>query len=154
MDTKEKIGYWSVYLFCFLLILGYAFFIYTFINKSISEKYIEVESDKYKDSPVIVSLANNCSSEVSNLMKVYCVNSFIYSQYKYVKSNDLNPENIYTIGGDCKMYASFYRLVFNKLNISNRIVSTTKHAFTIVYADDWYCNAEQKVISCQGLEVN
>jgi len=150
MDTKEKIGYWSVYVFCILLILGYAFFIYTFINKSISEKYFEVLSNDYKNSPVILSLAENCSSEVSNLMKVYCVNAFIYSQYNYSNFTSFDPENIYTVKGDCKFYSSFYKLTFDNLNISSRIITIPKHAYVVVYDDEFYCVLDQFSLLCNG----
>ena len=139
----------------YILILGYAIFAFFLMNKSVLEATTQVLISEYKDSKVINELVADCNTYTTNLAKVYCVNEYVFENFKYVHNDSiiLNPEDTIAGGGDCKSWAAFYKLAFDKLNITSRIIYIEHHAFNVVFAEDWYCVAEQSTILCNGLDV-
>ena len=139
----------------YILILGYGVVALVLMNKSVLEATTQAMLSEYKDSKVINELVADCNTYTTNLDKVYCVNDFVAENFKYVHNDSiiLNPDDVVVGGGDCKSWASFYKLSFDKLNLSSRIIFTDGHSFNVVYAKGWYCVAEQSTIICQGLDV-
>jgi hypothetical protein len=92
----------------------------------------------WQDDNLVTSVVDACSLQSEDKMKLICVYTFVSKNVNYTKhgiNNQLraSPEEIISIGGNCRDYAVLYKSILDKMNISNKFITEPEHIYNEVY---------------------
>lgn len=147
-DKAKSFAVKLLYTLNILVIGGYVSFLFGYSNAFdvLSENMVKQSIN----DDIVVSVTNYCKYNEGDIDKIYCVNSFVREVFIY---NDTDyfvlPDDIIINGGDCKDWTNFYRTVFEAMDIKTKQVFLDTHTYIVAYSDEYYCNIDQEIVSCE-----
>src|SRR6056297_960644 len=99
------------------------------LNGIINEKVIEGYSDN-----ITLIISNYCNLYKEKELKIKCVNNFVKNSGRFeynITKKVYTPDELLKKAGDCKSWTVFYRSIFSKLNIKNKLISTDNHIYLV-----------------------
>jgi len=141
-------------LFAMFMLNASTIFMFKFIaydNNYMSSATYNKKALDNMDENITKIIGNYCSYYTSSISKAQCVQDFVINSnsFNYTKTNDvILSDELMKKGGDCKSWTTFYKAIFDYMDLKNNYIYSENHVYLNVYDDTFYCNVDQLSIDC------
>jgi len=112
----------------------------------------EMKEERIQDDVFIKLVADRCSFEKDDFIKVYCVYNIVSAFYRYEYRNSTSdfimPSTLMVEGGICRDAAILYCSIFSQLDIKCKYEFVENHVFNVLDLDNGYCILDQTKLEC------
>jgi len=122
-------------------------------NKIIDSHY-EDKAIENMEQNITKTVGDYCLLFEDNMTRVKCARSFVINSKKFnytITDKIILSDELIENGGDCKSWTTFYKGLFNYMNIKSNLIHTDGHVYLNAFDDTFYCNVDQQSIDCHKL---